>query len=151
MTRAAPALRDLGLLLLLGGCYSYVPLQAAAPAPGLRVAARLTDAGTARLGRLLGENVGVVEGDVVVATDSALALSVRVVRQRNGVDAFWNGEVVTLPRADIGELRQRTLSRTRSWLTAGGVTVAALVLGNEFSGGGVFGTSIGSGRRGGGH
>ena len=110
--RAAAA----GLLGLLSGCYNYLPLTTPQPQPGTRVAADLTDSGTAVLARYLGPNVGSVDGRLLTFTGQDLGLSVLVVRNRNGIEHYWKGETVTLPRGDIATVRERKLSIGRSVL-----------------------------------
>lgn len=110
---------------LLAGCHRYEPVTAATVARGSNVAVSLTDYGTANLGRLLGMGVGTVEGSLLAVSDSAYTLSVQVVRQRNGVETFWRGEQVAIPRVDVAEIRQRRLSRGKSALATVAVIAAA--------------------------
>ena len=92
---------------------------------GSSVAVSLTDYGTANLGRLLGMGVGTVEGNLVSVSDSAYTLTVQVVRQRNGIETFWRGEQVAIPRTDVAEIRQRRFSRSKSALATVAVLAAA--------------------------
>ena len=114
------------LVPLLAGCYTYAPLGTRTPEPNIEVRAQLTDEGTEQLGRLLGPNPVAVEGRVVGSTDQDLTLAVRAVTQRGGVENYWQGERVTLPRSGIATMQRRELSRRRSYLLAGGA-LAALV------------------------
>ena len=111
--------------LLALACHRYEPVTAATVARGSNVAVSLTDYGTANLGRLLGMGVGTVEGSLLAVSDSAYTLSVQVVRQRNGVETFWRGEQVAIPRVDVAEIRQRRLSRGKSALATVAVLAAA--------------------------
>ena len=111
--------------LLLSGCHRYEPVTAATVANGSSVAVSLTDYGTANLGRLLGMGVGTVEGNLVSVSDSAYTLTVQVVRQRNGIETFWRGERVAIPRTDVAEIRQRRFSRSKSALATVAVLAAA--------------------------
>jgi len=113
------------LTTLLAACHRYEPVTAATVASGSNVAVSLTDYGTANLGRLLGMGVGTVEGNLVSVSDSAYTLTVQVVRQRNGVETFWRGERVAIPRTDVAEIRQRRLSRSKSALATVAVLAAA--------------------------
>jgi hypothetical protein len=110
---------------LLASCHRYEPVTAATVARGSSVAVSLTDFGTANLGRLLGVGVGTVEGSLVSASDSVYTLAVRVVRQRNGIETFWRGEQVAIPRTDVAEIRQRRFSRSKSALATVAVLAAA--------------------------
>jgi hypothetical protein len=109
----------------LGGCHRYEPVTAATVARGSNVAVALTDYGTANLGRLLGMGVETVEGSLVTVSDSAYTLSVQVVRQRNGIETFWRGEQVAIPRVDVAEIRQRRFSRSKSALATVALLAAA--------------------------
>ena len=113
------------LTILLGACHRYEPVTAATVASGSNVAVSLTDYGTANLGRLLGMGVGTVEGNLVSVSDSAYTLTVQVVRQRNGIETFWRGERVAIPRTDVAEIRQRRFSRSKSALATVAVLAAA--------------------------
>src|SRR5688572_14701768 len=128
---AAPLPRSsvLGLLLasaLLTACHRYEPVTAATVARGSNVAVSLTDYGTANLGRLLGLGVGTIEGSLLTVSDSAYTLSVQLVRQRNGIETFWRGEQVAIPRVDVAEIRQRRFSRSKSALATVAVIAAAV-------------------------
>jgi hypothetical protein len=114
------------LTMVLAGCHRYEPVTAATVARGSSVAVSLTDYGTANLGRLLGMGVGTVEGHLVTVSDSAYTLAVQLVRQRNGIETFWRGEHVTIPRGDVAEIRQRRFSRGKSALATVAVLAAAL-------------------------
>lgn len=124
------------LLTTLGAsaCHRYEPVTAAAVARGSNVAVSLTDYGTANLGRLLGMGVGTVEGSLVTVSDSAYTLSVQVVRQRNGIETFWRGEQVAIPRSDVAEVRQRRFSRGKSALATLAVIAAAVGVVDAFIG-----------------
>lgn len=129
MTRMRPprsAVRTaLVLTTLLASCHRYEPVTAATVASGSNVAVSLTDYGTATLGRLLGMGVGTVEGNLVSVSDSSYTLAVQVVRQRDGIETFWRGERVAIPRTDVAEIRQRRFSRSKSALATVALLAAA--------------------------
>ena len=114
------------LTTFLGGCHRYEPVTAATVARGSAVAVSLTDYGTANLGRLLGMGVETVEGSLITVSDSAYMLAVQVVRQRDGIETFWRGERVTIPRVDVAEIRQRRFSRSKSALATVALIAAAV-------------------------
>jgi hypothetical protein len=120
----------------LASCHRYEPVTATTVARGADVAVSLTDYGTANLGRLLGLGVGTVEGSLLTVSDSAYTVSVQLVRQRNGVETFWRGEQVAIPRGDVAELRERRLARGKSALATVAVLAAALGALEAFVGGG---------------
>jgi hypothetical protein len=100
-------------------------VTAATVARGSSVAVSLTDYGTANLGRLLGMGVGTVEGSLVTVSDSAYTLAVQLVRQRDGIETFWRGEQVAIPRTDVAEIRQRRFARGKSALATVALLAAA--------------------------
>lgn len=63
------------LVLLVAGCYNYLPLENPAPASGTRVAAELTDAGSLELASQVGPGVTSVRGDVVESDPRGLLLA----------------------------------------------------------------------------
>ena len=134
----------LAVLIVTAACHRYEPVTAATVANGSSVAVSLTDYGTANLGRLLGMGVGTVEGNLVSVSDSAYTLAVQVVRQRNGVETFWRGEQVAIPRIDVGEIPQRRFSRSKSALATVALLAAAYGAVEAF-----IGTGSGSGPPGG--
>ena len=115
------------LLLLLGvACHRYEPVTAATVERGADVSVALTDFGTANLGRLLGMGVGTIEGELLSLSDSALTIGVKLVRQRNGIETFWKGERVAIPRSDVAEIRQRRFSKGKSAVATMAVIAAAV-------------------------
>ena len=114
------------LTTFIAGCHRYEPVTAATVARGSSVAVSLTDYGTANLGRLLGLGVGTVEGSLLTVSDSAYTVAVQLVRQRNGIETFWRGEQVAIPRIDVAEIRQRRFSRSKSALATVALIAAAV-------------------------
>ena len=135
-------LASLVAVLSLSACYTYLPLKTPDPRPGTRVLAEITDSGSARLGEYLGREAGAVEGLVVTVSDTAIALAVTSVRARDGQQAFWKGEAVSLRRAFIGRLRERRLAKGGTLLVTGALAAGALLAVDAFSGG-IFGTEKG--------
>lgn len=128
------------LLSSLVGCYNYAPLTTADPRPGTRVTAQLTDSASFALAGYLGPDVAAVEGRLLTVTEQDIGISVVAVRNRNGVEHYWKGEVVTLPRGDVATLRERKLAPGRSaFLVLAGVGGSVALL-EAF---GVFSTGSG--------
>jgi hypothetical protein len=125
-------------------CRVYVPL-AQPPPPGGRIVVDLTDAGARELADRIGAGAAAVEGDLVEATDSTLGLNVRTVRKRNGVESFWSGEPVRVPRQFVAHLGERRLSRGRTALAIGALFAAAGVLAVVVGSGGGQATGRGPG------
>jgi len=106
-----------GIALLLGvgtACYNYDPVPSGVPAPGSVVSTSLTDSGMFQLARYLGPEVEAVNGRVERLNADDLVLSVSTVRNRNGVEHYWKGEMVTLPRPVIARVEVRKLAIGRS-------------------------------------
>lgn len=115
--------RSLALgLLLVTGCYRYVPQPADGLAPGTAVRARVTAPEAERLAGVLGRNTRVVHGEVVEQTSDALLLQVLSTGSSTSSALYQR---VTLLPASVQELEVRELD---PWKTAGvaGVAVAAV-------------------------
>jgi len=119
-----------GLLIpQLTGCYQYVPTSGSALSNGATVSVGVTDAGRAALSEHVGPGIRRIEGRVVSSTDSSLVLSVTAVDYIDRpVPAPWGGEQLVLSRNIVSEIREKRLSRTRSWLLAGVIAVAAVAV-----------------------
>lgn len=133
--------------LAVSGCYRYEPVLVAAPARGDRLNAELTDEGSKAVAALVGPRVRSVEGEFVARNDSALTLAVRIVRKENGVEDYWKGEPVSMPRAAVSRLAERRLARGRTTLVAGlaalGAVSLGLLLGDQLGSSGDVSTATG--------
>jgi hypothetical protein len=110
---------------MASACYVYSPAPAT-PVPGTRVLLELNDQGRVGLGDSIGPSSQVVEGTVMSLSDSAYGVRVVRVGYLNGQSNQWNGEPLMVSKAFVGNARERRFSRSRTWLTAGGVTAAAI-------------------------
>jgi hypothetical protein len=122
------ALKGVLFAVLLGGasgCYTYSP-AAPNPAPGTRLVLELNDRGRVALGDSIGPSGDEVEGTLTANSDSAYSLRVVRVGYLNGFSNTWNGEPLVVSRDLVGTAKERRLSRSRSWLTATGVSAAVL-------------------------
>jgi hypothetical protein len=123
--RAALAL--LVLLPQLTGCYQYVPAGSQPLPRGAEVSVSLSDAGRVAMADEVGPGVRRIGGTLLQQGDTSVLLSVRSVEYLDlAVTAQWAGEEVEVPRRHIAELRERQLSRTRTWVTIG-LVVAGLI------------------------
>lgn len=111
--------------LVFSGCYGSVPIQLSAAQPGTKLVVTLTDAGSDSLARYLGPGVQTVDGRLIQNGDSGLSLAVTQVTMRSGIEQFWKGETVALPKYSLGTVQERKLSKPRT-LLLGGAIVAAL-------------------------
>ena len=121
---------------MLGGCFSYVPAPGAPVTAGREVRVDFTDAGAVAMTGLVGPRIAAITGRVVAAADSALTLAVISSIKQNGVEDPWNGEQVTVRRANIASVAQRTFSRGRTAVALGILAAVGAGLGAVFGGGG---------------
>lgn len=135
-----PAL--LAVLVLVSACHVYVPLPTATAQHGQRVRVMLTDQGTVNVARFVGPRVTIIDGNVAAADDSGVTLGVLQITKADGVEEYWKGEAVTIPKADISTIRLQKLSRTRSAILAGSTLAVAIAVQKAFGGvGALLGTN----------
>ena len=128
------------LIALVSGCYKYVPVEPNGPPSGVRANLVLSDAGTVEMARWVGPSTRAIEGDVVSANAEGLTMAVRRLERRDGVEEFWKGEEVTVPRAAVASYTERKLSRSRTALLTAGALALALGVGQAFGDiAGIFG------------
>ena len=129
--RSAAARWRAGLAALLPlpqvtGCYQYVPVTTATPAAGREVTIDISDRGRVALASQLGPGARRVHGRILQAGDTAYVLGLSGVEYLGTSSlAKWSGEVVSVSRDYVTDVRERRLSRGRSWLAAGLVVVLA--------------------------
>lgn len=117
-------------VVLSWGCYAHVPETSVAPDPGTRVRVLLTDAGSAELARYVGPRVNTINGEIMSREeDGGLALAVSSTVTSDGVEAFWKGEAVTVPRQHVAVLQRRKLAVARTVAVAGSLVGAAIAIG----------------------
>lgn len=124
----------LATALLLGACYAYTPITTLPTSPEARVRLELTDAGTAQMAAQVGPGIGSIEGRVAGADADSIRLRTVATTTRTGVQSFWNGEVVVVPRSSVANLTERRLARGRSILLGGSALAIGLVVGATASG-----------------
>jgi hypothetical protein len=115
-------------IVLLAGCYHYLPIpaaDAAALAPGAEVRLHLTPEGRTRVAPVLGPETAVVEGRTERQGGDSVSLVVSATGRTNGVTTRWVGERVTIPVDVVARGDRRVLDRRRSLLVGGGVAVGA--------------------------
>lgn len=130
------------LLLLDSACYVYQPL-ATAPDPGEHISVELTDRGRVAVADQLGQGILRVEGLLVQRTDEQFVISVARVATIDGQTSNWAGERVSIPRAEVAHVAERSFSQSRTWLAVGAATaaVAAFAVSRALVGGGNDSTS----------
>ena len=132
--------RALLVVPMLGACYTYRSVGAAAPLGGDRVRLSLTDSGSVALMSQLGPATEELSGRVVGDSAGAYVVSVLSTRRRGGAETDWRGEQVIVPRVLVAHAEERRFSRRRTVLASLAVVAAALGAREAFWGpGGVFG------------
>jgi hypothetical protein len=112
----------LAAVLVLSACYQYVPSGTAAAPMGSEVRLVLSQAGASALVPILGRETIAVEGRVSSLTDNSYVVAVSGTLKRgpslDGVSAVsrttWAGEAVTIPRAAVASVEQRSLEPRRT-------------------------------------
>jgi hypothetical protein len=124
-TRATVAL--IVLIPQLAGCYTYVPVSTAPL--GSSVTVEVTDRGRVALTESVGPGVRRLSGQVTASNDSAVHMSVNTVQFLDvGTPVKWAGEPVTISRDYVVVLREKRLSRSRSFIAAGLFTAAGVAM-----------------------
>jgi len=116
----------------LAACYSQHPLTNPVPVLGTQIVAELTDSGTVIMANQLGPSATEVEGYVAEVDGSNWKLLMTRVEQRGVGSTMWNREPVTFPRSALTRVTERKLDKTRSWLAAGVIATAAIVVARTF-------------------
>lgn len=125
------------LVTFTGACYSHVPLNAPVPAPATRIIAQVTDTGSVAMANSIGSAATEVEGVVSHATDALWRLQLVRVDHRGGTSTVWKREEVSFPRIALTNVREKRLSKKRSWLMATAVTASVYLATHLF---GAFGS-----------
>ena len=122
--RPRVAARRLGLMLLVSmtGCYTYRPVATPGPESGARISVEVSGEGAAALTPLLGPDVSEINGRVETAGPDTLRLSVLSVTNRRGIPVSWRGELIDVPRTNLGHIGQRHLATGGTFLLGAGIT-----------------------------
>jgi len=112
-------------VLATSACYSYVPVTVS-PVPGQEVALVITDRGRVALNERVGPDVDEIRGTLVDKTDSSYMLTMSEAVTLRRASTKWTGESVSVPITLVSGVREKRLSRTRSWLAAGGATAVVV-------------------------
>jgi len=116
--------------VLLSGCLSYTRMGPAAPRRGVEVVVKPSAPFDARVGEVTIHGVTLVEGRVAYADPDSLVVTGRRFLSETETEYFSAGSLVTIPRTQIGELKQKRLSawKTAVALGAGGAALAAILV-----------------------
>lgn len=128
------------LAIALGGCYTYMPPKTAAIAPGTQLRVQLTLTGGDSLARWLGPNVASVDGRLVLVNEGSYEVGVTQVVMHSGMEQYWKGETVTLPKPLIASIEERTFSWGKTGILAGVIVLTAFALNQSGGFGSIFNT-----------
>ena len=126
------------LALAVSGCYTYTPLATSELKPSAQLRVELTLTGGDSLARFLGPSVQSVDGRLVVATPTSYEIGVTQVTMYSGMEQFWKGETVTLPKPYVSRIEERTFSYGKTGLLAAIIVVTGYAL-KSTNGFGAFG------------
>lgn len=119
------------------GCYSLARIPGGSPAPGMRVAFDVNDAGRAALGGSMGPEIDRVEGRLLERNNGDYLLGVTSVSLIRGGVQTWKGEQVVVKPEFVSTVYERRFSPVRTGLAvaafAGGV---AVIMTQDLLGGG---------------
>ena len=134
MRRFAPVV----LIVALASCYTYAPLTPPTPKPGQDLRVQLTLTGGDSLARFVGPNVATVDGRLVLTNDDGLEIGVKQVTMHDGMDQYWKGETVMIPKQYVSSIEGKTFSWGKTGLLAGLVIASVLALQGSGALNGVF-------------
>jgi hypothetical protein len=114
------------LLVVVGGCYSYVAVGGIAPADGADVQFDLAAPRDVVLQDVTVHGITAVQGRLLYAHSDSVALAVARLWGLEGRSYEATGIGVSLPRQGITSVRAKRMSRARSGLAIG-VSAAGIV------------------------
>lgn len=119
-------------VLILNGCYAYLPVTNGALKEGTEVRVELAAPENIELGLETYFGIGAVEGEIAASDDRSLvAISTTWLRSWRGGEKFWGtGALVFIPHDRISVLEERRLSSGRTAMAVGlGALAFAAVIG----------------------
>ena len=102
------------IAVLLGGCYSYVPIDIAAVRPAEYVRVEITDTAAVRLVKDFGAYLTALEGQVAREGTDSLSVTVPVGRDYQGVALEGGRQTLFLGLKEVRGVRRREFSRGRT-------------------------------------
>jgi hypothetical protein len=133
---------------LLAGCYRYAPMNGVEPVAGNSVQVQLTPDGSRELAPLYGPGIQELEGRVAAVDGDSIKLVLRTARSADGLESYFKGDPVTLPRTAVTAILERKLAVGQTALVGGlmvgSAVVGASALGGAFTHGGPPGGGIAS-------
>ena len=106
-------------VVLLAGCYEYIPAGGATPPLGAPIAVDITDAGRVALGGAMGPEIDRVEGRLIDQNADGYRLKVSSVTLIHGESQPWNGEAITLKPTYVSRLYTQKIDKVKTGLGIG--------------------------------
>lgn len=123
------------LLIVLLGCYRYVPARMDEIALGAEVRARVSAEAAIRLSEVLDSEDRLLEGKLLERDDSTTLLLVPVATRQNPARIETLHQRLSIPRGEIVDLELKRLDRTRtSALIVLGAVAAGVVVSEQLFG-----------------
>jgi hypothetical protein len=114
-------------------CYGYYePIGRSLTGRQLQLS--ITDSGAVVLAPQVGNAVEAVEGKLLTDSASRYVVSVSGVRRRDGIEADWTGESVSIPHSLVSTVMERRFSRARTTLFVAATTIAMVAAKHAFGG-----------------
>ena len=118
-----------GCGIFLTACLGYAPLGPTTPARGAEIAANVSPLDV-RIGEITVHDVTLAQGRVTYADAESLVIAGTRFVSAAGTEYASLGSTVTIPRNQIGDLKQRRVSawKTALALGAGGAAIVAIIV-----------------------
>ena len=118
-----------GCGIFLTACLGYAPLGPTTPARGAEIAANVSPLDV-RIGEITVHDVTLAQGRVTYADADSLVIAGTRFVSAAGTEYASLGSTVTIPRSQIGDLKQRRVSawKTALALGAGGAAIVAIIV-----------------------
>lgn len=110
--------------LASSSCYRYVPVRLETADQHEDVRIRVTEPVASRLIKDLGAYTTELDGQVTRDGSDSIAIALAIGREYRGLALDSATQILHLSRADLVDVRRRTLSRSRTALASAGVLIA---------------------------
>jgi hypothetical protein len=122
-------------VVLLAGCYRYVPADLSAVQPGREVRVRVSETESNRFAAVLTPGVRVLEGEVVELTGQSVLLQVPVAAMDQGSRIETLSQRLDVSRSGILDVELRQIDKTKTGLLVGGaIAIGGFILVKSLSG-----------------
>ncbi len=115
-------------LIILAGCFTYIPTEVSAVPDGERVRVHVTREGQLDLPEVIDPLGPTVRGTLVRRAEDGIFLRVPVAIRRDGFLQSDLGQNVAIPFREIVQIERRALSRSRTGLMVAGTAGVAAVI-----------------------